>query len=185
MNEIVFPAAILKPPFFNPKADDAVNYGGIGAVYRSRNQSWFRRIREAKRHGDGNLLSAPGLVHSRRRPRQVQGKDPYLVGTVYQPMSRTRLCNVERFRINELHLGENRLPITLGRWRSPTRLQAILPLGGRKEAAGDRRFVPRPSVVYDGWAQVWRGRDADTTNSSSIVKPILTRRWPSAARCRR
>jgi putative endopeptidase len=32
MNEIVFPAAILQPPFFNAKADDAVNYGGIGAV---------------------------------------------------------------------------------------------------------------------------------------------------------
>jgi putative endopeptidase len=32
MNEIVFPAAILQPPFFDPKADDASNYGGIGAV---------------------------------------------------------------------------------------------------------------------------------------------------------
>ncbi len=31
-NEIVFPAAILQPPFFDMKADDAVNYGGIGAV---------------------------------------------------------------------------------------------------------------------------------------------------------
>ena len=31
-NEIVFPAAILRPPFFNEHADDAVNYGGIGAV---------------------------------------------------------------------------------------------------------------------------------------------------------
>ncbi|MCL1900277.1 MAG: peptidase M13 [Promicromonosporaceae bacterium] len=32
MNEIVFPAAILQPPFFDPEADDAVNYGGIGGV---------------------------------------------------------------------------------------------------------------------------------------------------------
>ena len=32
MNEIVFPAAILQPPFFDPNADAAVNYGGIGAV---------------------------------------------------------------------------------------------------------------------------------------------------------
>ncbi|MEP6686236.1 MAG: M13 family metallopeptidase [Verrucomicrobiota bacterium] len=31
MNEIVFPAGILQPPFFNAKADDAINYGGIGA----------------------------------------------------------------------------------------------------------------------------------------------------------
>ena len=28
MNEIVFPAGIMQPPFFDPKADDAVNYGG-------------------------------------------------------------------------------------------------------------------------------------------------------------
>jgi putative endopeptidase len=32
MNEIVFPAGILQPPFYGPKADDAVNYGGMGAV---------------------------------------------------------------------------------------------------------------------------------------------------------
>jgi putative endopeptidase len=32
LNEVVFPAAILQPPFFDPNADDAVNYGGIGAV---------------------------------------------------------------------------------------------------------------------------------------------------------
>jgi len=31
MNEIVFPAGILQPPFFDPKADDAINYGGMGA----------------------------------------------------------------------------------------------------------------------------------------------------------
>jgi predicted metalloendopeptidase len=32
MNEIVFPAGILQPPFYDPKADDGVNYGGMGAV---------------------------------------------------------------------------------------------------------------------------------------------------------
>jgi predicted metalloendopeptidase len=32
LNDILFPAGILQPPFFDPKADDAVNYGGIGAV---------------------------------------------------------------------------------------------------------------------------------------------------------
>ncbi len=32
MNEIVFPAGILQPPFFDPKADDALNYGGMGSV---------------------------------------------------------------------------------------------------------------------------------------------------------
>lgn len=32
LNDILFPAGILQPPFFDPKADDAVNYGGIGTV---------------------------------------------------------------------------------------------------------------------------------------------------------
>ena len=32
LNEIVFPAGILQPPFFDPQADDAVNYGAIGMV---------------------------------------------------------------------------------------------------------------------------------------------------------
>ncbi len=32
LNEIVFPAGILQPPFFDPKADDAINYGGIGSI---------------------------------------------------------------------------------------------------------------------------------------------------------
>src|SRR5205085_587538 len=32
MNEIVFPAGIMQPPFFDPQADDAINYGGMGAV---------------------------------------------------------------------------------------------------------------------------------------------------------
>ena len=36
MNVIVFPAAILQPPFFNPDAEDAANYGGIGAVIAYR-----------------------------------------------------------------------------------------------------------------------------------------------------
>jgi putative endopeptidase len=32
LRDIVFPAAILQPPFFDPEADDAVNYGSIGAI---------------------------------------------------------------------------------------------------------------------------------------------------------
>ncbi len=36
-NEVVFPAGILKPPFYNPNADDAINYGGIIAVIEHTN----------------------------------------------------------------------------------------------------------------------------------------------------
>ncbi|OBH83371.1 peptidase M13 [Mycobacterium scrofulaceum] len=55
MNEIVFPAAILQPPFFDPEADDAANYGGIGAVIGHEIGHGFDD-QGAKYDGDGNLM---------------------------------------------------------------------------------------------------------------------------------
>ncbi|MFM9377147.1 M13 family metallopeptidase [Gordonia sp. VNK21] len=55
MNEIVFPAAILQPPFFDPEADDAANYGGIGAVIGHEIGHGFDD-QGAKYDGDGNLV---------------------------------------------------------------------------------------------------------------------------------
>ncbi len=54
MNEIVFPAAILQPPFFNLEAEDAVNYGGIGAVIGHEMGHGFDD-QGSKFDGDGNL----------------------------------------------------------------------------------------------------------------------------------
>jgi putative endopeptidase len=54
MNEIVFPAGILQPPFFDPHADDAVNYGGIGAVIGHELTHGFDD-QGAKFDGHGNL----------------------------------------------------------------------------------------------------------------------------------
>ncbi|MEQ9411393.1 MAG: M13-type metalloendopeptidase [Fuerstiella sp.] len=53
-NEIVFPAAILQPPFFNAEADDAANYGGIGAVIGHEISHGFDD-QGSKYDGDGNL----------------------------------------------------------------------------------------------------------------------------------
>lgn len=53
-NEIVFPAAILQPPFFDPQAEDAVNYGGIGAVIGHEISHGFDD-QGSKYDGDGNL----------------------------------------------------------------------------------------------------------------------------------
>ncbi|GGA68054.1 peptidase M13 [Neiella marina] len=53
-NEIVFPAAILQPPFFDMEADDAVNYGGIGAVIGHEIGHGFDD-QGSKYDGDGNL----------------------------------------------------------------------------------------------------------------------------------
>jgi len=54
MNEIVFPAGILQAPFFDPKADDAVNYGGIGAVIGHEMGHGFDDS-GSQFDGDGNL----------------------------------------------------------------------------------------------------------------------------------
>ena len=54
MNEIVFPAGILQPPFYNPNADDAVNYGGIGAVIGHEISHGFDD-QGSKFNGKGNL----------------------------------------------------------------------------------------------------------------------------------
>ena len=54
MNEIVFPAAILQPPFFDVEADDAANYGGIGAVIGHEIGHGFDD-QGSKYDGDGNL----------------------------------------------------------------------------------------------------------------------------------
>ncbi|WP_374760483.1 M13 family metallopeptidase [Nocardia cyriacigeorgica] len=55
MNEIVFPAAILQPPFFDMNADDAANYGGIGAVIGHEIGHGFDD-QGAKYDGDGNMV---------------------------------------------------------------------------------------------------------------------------------
>ena len=55
LNEIVFPAGILQPPFFNPAADDALNYGGIGAVICHELTHGFDD-QGCQYDADGNLL---------------------------------------------------------------------------------------------------------------------------------
>ncbi len=64
-NEIVFPAAILQPPFFNLAADDAVNYGGIGAVIGHETGHGFDD-QGSKWDGAGNLNAVVDAGRSRR-----------------------------------------------------------------------------------------------------------------------
>ena len=73
-NEIVFPAGILQPPMFDADADDAVNFGGIGTVSRTRSptasttraaastptgfRDWWQEADARALHGAGDLLAA-------------------------------------------------------------------------------------------------------------------------------
>ena len=141
MNEIVFPAAILQPPFFNLDADDAVNYGGIGAVIGHEISHGFDD-KGSEYDGDGNLRkwwSVEDREEFERRAKQLT--DQY---NTYKPF--------EDMSVNgQLTLGEN-----IGDLGGMAGAYAAyqLSLGGKEAPVidgltGDQRF-------FLGWAQIWR-----------------------------
>lgn len=148
MNEIVFPAAILQPPFFNLKADDAVNYGGIGAVIGHELSHGFDD-KGSKFDGKGNLRNWWTEEDRTEFDRRAAGLVKQY--NEYRP--------VEDMAINgELTLGENigdlgGLSVAYAAYR--------LSLDGKEAPVidgltGDQRF-------FLGWGQVWRRlyRDAE------------------------
>jgi predicted metalloendopeptidase len=143
MNEIVFPAAILQPPFFDAKADDAVNFGGIVAV-----------IGHEVSHGfddKGSQYDADGNLHDWFTPEdhaKFAARTRALVAqySAYEP--------VPGYHVNgELTLGEN-IGDNSGLALAYKAYQ--LALAGKPAPVidgftGDQRF-------YLGWVQVWRGK---------------------------
>jgi putative endopeptidase len=158
MNEIVFPAAILQPPFFNPKADDAVNYGGIGAVIGHEISHGFDD-QGSQYDGYGNLLSAPGWF-TKEDLDKFKAKTHALVEqyAAYEP--------VPGFHVNgELTLGENiadnsGIAIAYKAYKLSLRDRNAPVIDG---LSGDQRF-------YAGWAQVWRGK----TRTNALIVAIKT-----------
>jgi putative endopeptidase len=156
MNEIVFPAAILQPPFFNPKADDAVNYGGIGAVIGHEISHGFDD-QGSQYDGNGNLLSAPGWF-TQDDLGKFKAKTHALVEqyAAYEP--------VPGYHVNgELTLGENiadnsGIAIAYKAYKLSLEGQPAPVIDG---LSGDQRF-------YEGWAQVWRGKMRDDALVVSI-----------------
>jgi putative endopeptidase len=142
-NEIVFPAAILQPPFFNLKADDAVNYGGIGAVIGHEMGHGFDD-QGSKYDGDGNLRNwwtENDLAEFGKRTKAlVKQYGDYQV--------------FEDLNVNgELTLGEN-----IGDLAGVTIAYKAYKLSLNGEEApvidgltGDQRF-------FMGFAQVWQGK---------------------------
>lgn len=149
MNEIVFPAAILQPPFFNPAADDAVNYGGIGAVIGHEISHGFDD-HGSQYDGEGNLRD----WWTREDHEKFGLRTRALVAQydAYSPLP--------GYRINgELTLGEN---IADNSGLAIAHKAYRISLGGREAPViegytGDQR-------LFMGWAQVWRGksREAET-----------------------
>jgi putative endopeptidase len=142
-NEITFPAAILQPPFFDATADDAANYGGIGAV-----------IGHEMSHGfddQGSQFDADGNLHdwfTKADHDKFAEKTKALVAqyNAYEP--------VPDYHVNgALTLGENigdnsGLAIAYKAYR--------ISLAGHEAPVidgftGDQR-------LYLGWVQVWRGK---------------------------
>ncbi len=143
LNEIVFPAAILQPPFFNVKADDAVNYGGIGGVIGHEISHGFDD-QGAQYDGDGNLRQWFGDEDLKK----FKAKTAALVAqySAYEP--------VAGYHVNgELTLGENvadnsGIAISYKAYKLSLEGKEAPTIDGM---TGDQRF-------YDGWAQVWRGK---------------------------
>jgi putative endopeptidase len=154
MNEIVFPAAILQAPFFDPNADDAVNYGGIGAVIGH----------EISHHFDdqGRKFDKAGNLTEWWTPQDAQRFKVYTDKVVaqygaYEPLPGQKVNG-------ELTLGENiadlaGLTVAYDAYKISLNGKPAPVIDG---FTGDQRF-------FLGWAQVWRNKYRD-----GFMQQILT-----------
>ena len=149
LNDITFPAAILRPPFFNPDADDAVNYGGIGAVIGHEISHAF--------DDQGSQYDEKGNLRdwwTAGDHKKFAAKTAALVKqySAFSPLP-------GYFVNGELTLGENiadnsGLAIAMKAYKLSLRGK---PSGTIDGFSGEQR-------LYIGWAQVWQSkmRDAST-----------------------
>jgi len=147
-NEIVFPAAILQPPFFDPNADPAVNYGGIGAVIGHEITHGFD---DQGRKSDGGGMLRDWWTADDAAKFEAQATK---LGAQYEAYKFPQLP--DQHIIGRLTMGEN-----------------IGDLGGILLAldAYKRSLNGKPAPVIDGftgeqrvflgWAQVWRTLQRD------------------------
>ena len=153
-NEVVFPAAILQPPFFDPHADAAVNYGGIGGV-----------IGHEMGHGfddQGSKSDARGVLHTWWQPEDTSAFHQRVDALAAQYDSYTVLPGLN---INgRLTLGEN-----IGDLGGVGVANAAYhrSLHGAKPPllaglSGEQRF-------FLSWAQVWRTKQRDEDLRSQVT----------------
>ncbi|MEZ0449146.1 M13 family metallopeptidase [Cellulomonas sp. ICMP 17802] len=160
MNEIVFPAAILQPPFFDAEADDAVNYGGIGAVIGHEIGHGFDD-QGSKYDGDGRLedwWTADDRAEFETRTKALIDQ--------YSEFSPAQLGGSHHVN-GELTIGENigdlgGLSIALKAYR--------IALGRPLEEAPVIDGLTGVQRVLLGWAQVWQSKGRD----EEVVRRLAT-----------
>ncbi|WP_322857825.1 M13 family metallopeptidase [Mycobacterium shigaense] len=168
MNEIVFPAAILQPPFFDAESDDAANYGGIGAVIGHEIGHGFDD-QGAKYDGDGNLVDwwtdDDRTEFGARTKALIEQYDAYI------PRQLDNGHHVNgAFTVGE-NIGDlGGLSIALLAYR--------LSLGGEPAPVLDG--LTGVQRVFYGWAQVWRTKSRD---AEAIRRLAIDPHSPPEFRC--
>ncbi|MCD6026317.1 MAG: family peptidase [Solimicrobium sp.] len=148
MNEIVFPAAILQPPFFQAEAEDAVNYGAIGAVIGHEISHGFDD-QGSQYDGKGNL----------RDWWTKQDHKKFAVKTAALAKQYSAFSPLPGYFVNgELTLGENiadnsGLAIALKAYKISLQGKTAPVIDG---LTGEQRF-------YMGFGQVWQTKSRDET----------------------
>ena len=168
MNEIVFPAAILQPPFFDTDADDAANYGGIGAVIGHEIGHGFDD-QGAKYDGDGNLVD--WWTDDDRTEFGARTKALIEQYEEYTPRELDSSHHVNgAFTVGE-NIGDlGGLTIAL--------LAYQLSLNGQPAPVIDG--LSGVQRVFFGWAQVWRTKSRD---AEAIRRLAVDPHSPPEFRC--
>jgi putative endopeptidase len=168
MNEIVFPAAILQPPFFDAEADDAANYGGIGAVIGHEIGHGFDD-QGAKYDGDGNLVD--WWTDDDRAEFGLRTKALIEQYELFTPRGLDASHHVNgAFTVGE-NIGDlGGLSIAL--------LAYQLSLGGKEAPVIDG--LTGVQRVFFGWAQVWRTKSRD---AEAIRRLAIDPHSPPEFRC--
>ena len=153
-NEIVFPAAILQAPFFDPNADPAVNYGGIGAVIGHEITHGFDD-QGRKSDGDGVLRDWWTPEDAARFEERAK-----VLGAIYDSLEPIPGVHVN----GDLTMGENiadlgGLLLALDAYHKSLEGQPAPVIDG---LTGDQR-------VFLGWAQVWREKSREAALKEQLT----------------
>jgi putative endopeptidase len=153
-NEIVFPAAILQPPFFDPDADPAVNYGGIGGVIGHEISHGFD---DQGRKSDGDGVLREWWTADDAAKFKTQAARLGAQYSAFEPLPGAHVNG-------DLTMGENigdmgGASLALDAYHASLRGRPAPIIEG---LTGDQR-------VFLGWAQVWRQKIRDETLRQGLV----------------